>query len=280
MKKTLSLLLSLLMLLTLASSALAESAEPRPILLQGAMDVETKAMMEALEGAKEETIAGYTFVTGTLDGYPVVVNKTQVGMVNAAATTTIGIMTYNPIAVINQGTAGGHDEALHQGDIVIGAKTVNINSFKSEWADVDAGIDPTKWENRSTEVLIEGEIKDVMELTSDAALMAIAESVKDQYEMGQVVQGVIGSGDVWNKELDRINLIHSQFNTSCEEMETFAVAQVCAYFDVPFLGLRILSNNELHKENFDPQTGVDCQEFTLVVTKALIEAQGAADEAA
>jgi adenosylhomocysteine nucleosidase len=268
MKKILVLMLTLLLASAVWMPALGETTAPRPILIQGAMDLETSTMIEALEDAEEQTLYGYTFVSGTLDGYPVVISKTQVGMVNAAATTTIGIMTYNPIAVINQGTAGGHDEALHQGDIVIGTTTVNINSFKSDWAAAGAGIDPTKWINRSTEVYVDGEIADVMQLHSNAALVEIAKTVA--YENGALVEGVIGSGDVWNKELDRIALIHDTFDTSCEEMETFAVAQVCAYMDVPFLGIRILSNNEIHEESFDPATGPDCQNYTLDVARAMI----------
>lgn len=269
MKKAIvTLLVGLMMISMIPTITLAEGESLRPIIIQGAMNLETSLMMEALDDAEEINIAGYTFVKGTLEGYPVVVSKTQVGMVNAATTTTIAIMTWNPIAVLNQGTAGGHDVALHQGDIVLGSSTANINSFKSDWAAEGAGIDPTKWINRSTEIFLDGEIKDVDVLTSDASLIAIAQTVP--YEKGNLVEGVIGSGDVWNKELDRISLIHSQFNTSCEEMETFSVAQVCSYFEVPFLGIRILSNNELHQESFNPQTGADCQEYVLDVVRAII----------
>lgn len=268
MKKLLSLLLTLLLLVSIAVPVLGEEAS-RPILIQGAMDLETSTMMEALEGAETQVLYGYTFVTGKLDGYPVVISKTQVGMVNAAASTTIGIMTFNPVAVINQGTAGGHAEALHKGDIVIGTTTVNINSFKSDWAAKGAGIDPTKWINRSTEVLVNGAIESVDKLGSDPALVEIAKAVA--YTKGALVEGVIGSGDVWNKELDRIALINSQFDTACEEMETFSVAQVCVYMGTPFLGIRILSNNEIHEESFDPATGPDCQNYVLDVARAMIK---------
>lgn len=267
MKKILSFLLVCLMMAGVLPAAAGEAA--RPILIQGAMGIETSTMMEALENAQTQVLHGYTFVSGLLDGYPVVISKTEVGMVNAAASTAIGIMTFNPAAVINQGTAGGHDEALHKGDIVIGTSTVNINSFRSDWAAKGAGIDPTKWVNASSAVLMDGEIKDVDSLSSDAALAAIAKSVP--YTKGALVEGVIGSGDVWNKELDRIALIHDQLNTSCEEMETFSVAQVCAYMKTPFLGIRILSNNEIHQENFDPQTGPDCQNYVLNVAREIIK---------
>lgn len=270
MKKLVSALLIVLMLAGMATVVTAEEAAVRPLLLQGAMTVETDAMMEALDDAIAIELYGFPFVMGTIDGYPVVVSRTLVGMVNATLSTTLAIMTWDPIAVINQGTAGGHDVALHKGDIVLGASTVNINNIRTEWADVGAGIDAFQWTNSTTSVMVDGEMQKVDALYPDEGLLEIARSVIGAYDKGNVVEGVIGSGDVWNKELDRINLIHEQQNTACEEMETFAVAQVCAFMDVPFLGVRILSNNELHKEDFDAQTGIDCQMFTLEIAKAII----------
>lgn len=277
MSKVVRILSLVLVMILLACSALAQEEAVRPLVLQGAMGVETELMISALENPQTLDIGGYLFVQGTLDGYPVIVSKTQVGMVNAAATTTLAIERFHPIAIVNQGTAGGHDKNLHKGDIVIGTSTVNINSFKSEWRAIGDGMRPEAWIWRTTEINTEKNepfaFEDVRELTSTPALVDIAKTVMDTYTKGKVVEGVIGSGDVWNKELDRIALIHNEFSTSAEEMETFAVAQVCAQMDVPFLSIRILSNNELHQESFDVATGNDCQEFVLTVAKAIIQAQ-------
>lgn len=268
MKKLIGLLVVLCLMLS-TFAALAEDA--RPVLIQGAMDVESKQMMEAVENPVEIQINGYHFVTGTLDGYPVVISKTQIGMVNAALVTALAVQTYQPLCVINQGTAGGHDPALHQGDIVIGETTYNINSFKNEHRDEGAGMAPESWIWRPTETYLNGEWVENDALHSDAELVKIAQTVP--YAAGKVVPGVIGSGDVWNKEIDRINQIHAAFNTSCEEMETYAVAQVCQQLNVPFLGLRVLSNSELHDEDFDPATALACQTYAVDVAKAIIAAQ-------
>lgn len=270
-------ILAVALMLAVAFCSLALAEEKQPIMLEGAMDVETQTLIAALENAEELNIGGYKYVRGTIDGYPVVVCKTQVGMVNSATTTTLGIVTFAPLCVINQGTAGGHDEALHRGDIVIGTKTVNINAFKSDWCAAGAGMHPEAWQWMSTEIDVDKQndfsFEEVTELPGDEKLSALALSAAPSYTKGNVVEGVIGSGDVWNKELDRIALIRAAFNTSCEEMETFAAAQVCAQMNVPFLGIRILSNNEIHEESFEPQTGVDCQEYVLNVLRAIIAAQ-------
>jgi len=56
-----------------------------------------------------EKVGGWTFWSGSVDGYPVIVSRTLKGVENAAAATAIVIQRYNPIAIINQGTAGGYD---------------------------------------------------------------------------------------------------------------------------------------------------------------------------
>src|SRR5204862_296026 len=73
-----------------------------------------------LEGAPTEHVGGWTFWRGTLNGCAVIVAKTLKGMTNAAAATAIAVEHYHPVAIINQGTAGGHDPALHVYDIVLG----------------------------------------------------------------------------------------------------------------------------------------------------------------
>ena len=81
----------------------------RPIVVQGAMDIEVRALVASLEHPTEEHVQGWTFWTGTIAGYPVVVSKTLKGGANAAAATALAIERLHPLAIINQGTAGGHD---------------------------------------------------------------------------------------------------------------------------------------------------------------------------
>lgn len=51
-------------------------------------------------------------------------------------------------------------------------------------------------------------------------------------------------------------------------METHAAAHICKNYKVPFLGIRIISNTEIHNENFDPATGTACQQYVLEVVKS------------
>ena len=104
----------------------------------------------------------------------------------------------------------------------------------------------------------------------DKQLIALASSLADQYERGSVVQGTIGSGNFWNNELDRIAWLHKNLGTSVEEMETASAAQIAYAYHIPFLGVRVLSNNITNHGEYDPTTAEDCQAFVATIIKAYI----------
>ncbi|QZY55855.1 5'-methylthioadenosine/S-adenosylhomocysteine nucleosidase [Crassaminicella profunda] len=275
-KRILAFILATLMSFTLVSFANPKEKEnpqpsPRPIIIQGAMDVETENLVAQLQNVEKITYGGWLFFKGTVDNYPVVVTKTEIGMTNAAASTLLAIEKFNPLAIINQGTSGGHDPALHRYDIVIGKKSVNFGSFRSEHSDYNKGIHAENWIPMDINVSVNGEIKELKDFEGNTTLIETAKSVMNTYKKGKVVEGVIGSADQWNRELDRIKWIHEKYATSVEEMETASAAQIAKTYKVPFLGIRILSNSEIHDEGYDRNSGEYCQDFVLKVTKKLIQ---------
>jgi adenosylhomocysteine nucleosidase len=247
----------------------------RPVVVQGAMDVEIKKLAGTLENVTEEKVRGWTFWKGTIDGYPVVVSKTLKGMSNAAAATALAAERYRPVAIINQGTAGGHEPSLRVYDIVLGTQAVNLGSFKTgyrargrgsnfaEWAPLDlmrsegsAGEDPSA--------------RTMRRFGGDEGLLTAARNVRGTYLKGRVVEGVIGSSEIWNSEIDRIQRFHDQFGTTAEEMETVSAAQIAGLFEIPLLGIRVVSNNITNGGTYDARTGEACQEYVYDVVKAYI----------
>ncbi|MCY6482956.1 5'-methylthioadenosine/S-adenosylhomocysteine nucleosidase [Clostridium aestuarii] len=273
MKKSfLALILAILMTVAFMGCTNPKTQEvSRPIVIQGAMDVETQKLITQLKNVEEITYGGWKFWKGTIDEFPVVVAKTEIGMTNAAASTVLAIEKFNPIAIINQGTSGGHDPALHRYDIVIGKKAINFGSFRSEHSDYGKGINSEEWIPMDINVSINGEMKELKDFEGDAQLIKAAKSVEKLYKEGKVVEGIIGSADQWNRELDRIKWINKQYGTSVEEMETASSAQIAKTYNVPFLGIRILSNSEVHNEGYDRNSGEYCQQFVLEVIKTLIK---------
>jgi len=251
-------------------------AERRPIVVQGAMEVEVRTIAAALTGAAEERVHGWTFWRGTMDGYPVVVSKTLKGMPAAAAATAIAAERYHPIAIINQGTAGGHEASLRVYDIVVGTHAVNLGSFKTGFRPAGQGSDLGDWvpldlTRADGSAATDPNARRMRRFGADGQLLATALGVKDRYARGRVVEGVIGSAEVWNSELDRIKTFHDQYGTSVEEMETVAAAQIADLFQIPFLGIRVVSNNITNDGAYDGKTAAACQEYVSEVVKAFIK---------
>jgi adenosylhomocysteine nucleosidase len=261
----------------LSACGTREAAAPapgaaRPVVVQGAMDVEVKTLAGALANVTEEKVQGWTFWSGTLDGYPVVISKTLKGMSNAAAATAIAAERYHPVAIINEGTSGGHDPGLHVFDIVLGTQTVNIGAFKTGYRAHGEGSNFADW-NPLDLMRSEGSAgqdpnaRTMRRFPGDEKLLAAARSAGGTYRKGRVVEGVIGSSDMWNSEIDRIQRFHEQFGTTAEEMEAASAAQIAGQFQIPFLGIRVLSNNITNSGAYDAGTGDACQQFVLAVVK-------------
>ncbi|MDQ0483807.1 5'-methylthioadenosine/S-adenosylhomocysteine nucleosidase [Guptibacillus hwajinpoensis] len=256
------------------SSAETEAAQ-KPVIVQGPMPIEAEEFAQKLDDVKEETSGSFVFYKGTLDGYPVIVTKTGKGMENTAAATAIAIEKYEPLAIINQGTSGGHDADLNVFDIVLGKRTVNIGSLKTANKEKGEGIDPTIWKPMDL-MASEGsagedpDAENIRYYDGNQELLSSANAVKDTYTKGKIVEGTIGSADVWNNEVDRINWFHEKYGTSVEEMEGAAAAQIASAYDVPFLGIRVLSNNKVNDGQYNPDTAAANQEYVYEVVKHYI----------
>lgn len=247
----------------------------RPIMVQGAMPIEAERFAARLDNVKVERTGNFAYYIGELDGYPVIMAKTSKGVENAAAATAIGIERYQPMAIINQGTAGGHDPALQVGDIVIGTKVTPIGNLKTCDLAEGEGCRPDAW--KPMDVMASegsaGEDKNAEKIRyyeADPALLAVACRMKDTYRYGKVVEGIIGSANLWNNEVDRIRWYHERYGTSAEEMEAAAVAQMCAAYGVPYVSIRVLSNNKTNNGAYNPKTADYCQEFVYDVVREYI----------
>ncbi|REJ10374.1 5'-methylthioadenosine/S-adenosylhomocysteine nucleosidase [Halobacillus trueperi] len=257
------------------ASAEENEQEQQPILIQGPMPIEAENFAAKLEDVEEETSGNFVFYKGKVDDYPVIVMKTGKGMENTAAATAIAIEKFDPAAIINQGTSGGHDPELHVFDIVLGERTVNIGSLKTGHREDGEGIAPREWipmdlmasEGSAGE---DPDAENIRYFEGDKELLKAAKAVKNTHEEGKVVEGTIGSADVWNNEVDRIQWFHENFGTSVEEMEGAAGAQIAKAYDVPYLGVRILSNNKTNDGEYNPDTAEANQDYVYEVVKKYI----------
>ncbi len=244
----------------------------RPILIQGAMNIETDVLIHALKNPVAYRELNYLFVAGTYKNYPVVVARTEIGLSNAAASTALAIKKFNPVAVINQGTAGGYLPSQDVGDIVIGDKTIPSSAYKTAYSPEGAGIDITQQEMRGLYAFdtASGNFTRHGEFHCDTTLFNIAFAVANAHENFKVVSGTIATADTWLNSVDYINFLHEKYGSSCEEMETVAAAQICQNAGVPFIGIRVISNNVITGENFDVSSAKVAQDFVLLVVENYI----------
>jgi adenosylhomocysteine nucleosidase len=265
-------------LVFVAAPLAAQDLARQPILVQGAMTSETERLVARLEQARLEQIGNWSFWHGTVAGYPVIVSKTDKGTSNAAAATALAIEHFHPRAIFNQGTSGGHDPDLHVYDIVLGTASLNVGAFRAMFRKRGDGSQPLEWVPLN--LLADGSAISAnashspARFDADPALLAAAREVRDSYTRGRVVDGIIGSSDMWIDELDRVALFHSTFGTTVEEMETASAAQVAGAFHVPFIGIRVLSDNITNASTYDAKTGEACQDFVFTVVRTYVARLG------
>lgn len=221
-------------------------------------DVELNILKEKLEDTIIEKEKICTFYKGKLYGNSVILCATNIGSINATIATLTGIHKYNPKTIIVQGIAGGHGENIHVNNIVIGTEIININSLETNKKEKGEGSNSLEWKLNS--FLDDKNIETIIEKSND---MLIERAKKIEYEHGKMFFGRIGSGDVWNKEADRILMFNEKYKTLCEEMEGYAISKVASIYNIPIIHIRVISNNEILGEEYKREVGRYSQEFTM-----------------
>lgn len=232
----------------------------KTIIIQGAMDVEIEYFLSNFQIIEEKKIKGYKFYISNNDDYKLIFSKTGIGVINATISSMIAINEFRPDIVINQGLAGAHIANLNIGDIVIGKECININSIETESKDYHQGSNALKWKFKNRKNSIK---------RTDEYLYNIAKTIP--YNCGKVFYGILGSGDIFNRERDRIKYINKVQNTISEDMESIGVYTCCDLYNVPCIGMRIISNNELKNlEKLDINISFNLQRYICEYIKKVI----------
>jgi adenosylhomocysteine nucleosidase len=225
----------------------------------GAMEEEVALLKEHMSGVEEKEIAGCHFYKGILEGVEVVLLQSGIGKVSAAVGTTLLIDHYHPSAIINTGSAGGTDEALNIGDVVISSSVIHHDADATAFGYAPGqvpGMPPAFFPDRK---LVE---------------TAISASVAAR-SGHQIVEGLIGSGDSFMSDPERIRSVKNTFpELKAVEMEAAAIAQVCHQFNVPFLIIRSLSDiagkdSNISFDQFLKTAAKHSAEFILSIIKEM-----------
>lgn len=117
-----ALFLALLALLALPAPAQARTIDrtPRTVVMT-AFPPEWDALVHSVKKPRQYRINGLTFLTGTMEGRPVVLMQSGVSMVNAAMNTQLVLDRFTVSRIVFSGIAGGVDPDLTIGDVVVPA---------------------------------------------------------------------------------------------------------------------------------------------------------------
>jgi adenosylhomocysteine nucleosidase len=230
------------------------------------MEVEIETIKENINNIKKEIVDDYEFYVGELEGYPIVISKTEIGIMNCGISTAIAIKHYSPCIIINQGTAGGFGTTVHRGDIVICEDCFNLNSYKTAYKKRGEGCAPNEW----TLLTFCDGIDHFEKIEADNALVEFIKQNEQDISNKKIIYGTIGSGDCWNQEIDRIEYLNKQYGALGEDMETIGVYKTAKRYNIPAVGIRIISDNEMLAEEYDRTLASKVQEFTLLLCKQWI----------
>lgn len=236
-----------------------------PILVVVAMEVEAKVLLEKITNIEEKTIYGYKFYEGLINSERIVILLSGVGVINASSSLTIAITEYKPRLIINYGIAGAMSKNIHTKDIIIGAEVANINSYRTGELKEGEGSNPNTWELLT---FLSGQPDRYIEYNSDEELLSITKSI--EYNNGNIVYGKIGSGDAWNREVDRILYLNKEYNIICEDMESIALYTISNKFNIPIISIKIISDNSLIGEEYNRNVGEYLQDYIYKYLNVLI----------
>lgn len=197
----------------------------------GAMDSEVRHLIDRLSESSASEIAGRTFVSGNLDGCPVVVVRSGIGKVAAAITAQILIDRFCVDVLLNTGMAGGLDSQLNVKDLVIATGALqhdfDITAFGHARGYMSGDDDTVATVFTADKALV------------DVALDAAAEVLPTG---SKAITGLVASGDVFVDDSALKQQLISEFGAAAAEMEGAAIAQTAVANGVPFVILRTISD--------------------------------------
>jgi adenosylhomocysteine nucleosidase len=204
----------------------------------GAMSEEVEMLKEEMFVEEKIEKANMVFYHGVLLEKEVVIVTCGIGKVNAAVCTQILIDRFRVDKVINVGIAGGLNDQVYPGDIVVADNLVQHDM------DVRFFGDPL------------GQIPrlDTFDFKCDEDLIAKAKEAISKIKDSKAYVGRIVSGDQFIDSAETQKFLGEHFNAYAVEMEGASIGQVCYLNNMPFVVIRSISDNAINGTHMDYET--------------------------
>jgi len=193
------------------------------ILIVCAIKREIEPFLKALKNASIEKCGALKVHHGTINGVKVTVVRCGVGLEKAAASTQTLINSYKIAHMIMSGTAGGVDSKLKIGDTIVSEELL-YHEGTTKLMQIDSSFN-----------------KDTPFKADENLLLSMKKAIENTPPPQAVHFGRITSGSkfVTGKTF---KAVAEKFNPLCVDMETAAVAHVCAINNIPFIAVRSITD--------------------------------------
>lgn len=212
----------------------------QPVLIMSALAGELALFVEAMSDGETLEIGGHEFRVGSLDSREVVITAAGIGKVNAAMVATLALDHFRPRVVVFTGVAGGIDETLNIGDIVVAEHVVHHDTgvlepdgFRLYQSGHVPFLNPT----------------DQLGYRPSAELLGRVRRRLAGFELSpvlgkhpEIVFGTVATGDQFLQSDVERRRLHTTLEAHAAEMEGAAVAQVAEHFGVDHLVIRAVSD--------------------------------------
>lgn len=218
----------------------------------GAMQIEIDLLLEKLVIQEEQTIAGMPFYIGEFMGTEVIITRSGVGKVNAAACAQTLIHKFDVDSIINTGVAGGLHSDVKVGDIVISTNVTHHDVSKTQMKN----LFPFQEEFIASK-----------ELVKFARKACISSSLQIAVHEGRIV-----SGECFVEDSKLKAKLIEEYAPHCTEMEGAAIGHVAYINDIPFLIIRCISDSaddeaQISYDDFAKTAANYCSEIIIEMLK-------------
>ena len=216
-----------------------------------AMDEEIATIKNLMQDTEVKKIFDLEFIIGKINSKEVILVKCGAGKVHAARTTQILIDNFDIDYIINVGTAGGLNNDIEIGDIVIAKKLVQHDYDITAGGHEKGYVSHTGKYFECDKILIE---------RSKDTINSLNENFK-------AVVGLIATGDIFVQDINVKNSIKEEFDADCVEMEGAAIAQVCTLDKIPFIVIRAISDkpNGNNGVDFEKYLDMACKRYAKFI---------------
>ncbi len=184
------------------------------------MDAEVEGFASAMSGAEKRQLAGSDVLTGRIGGRSVAVMRSGIGKVNAAFAAFALAREFGARGIYSTGVAGALGGSLHVLDVLVPDGFVQYDVVKP--GDPDGLLD------------VLGEIVVPPDAAMSGALAAKCGAKRGLLATGERFVGC---------EADREDILRRFPKAVAADMESGAIAQVCARLGVPFACVRVISDS-------------------------------------